>query len=119
MNRQESSVIEEKVIQIAKHYPQALYYPFKVVESNLQVNVLEADVQSTPLFNKLQMLYTKSFGNMNSWLEALDGLVYPEHRFKYWLQFLNDLVSAYQTEDGAQKKPLPKAKLQEIVKMMI
>jgi|LauGreDrversion4_2_1035121.scaffolds.fasta_scaffold06558_5 DNA-dependent protein kinase catalytic subunit len=44
VNRKESSVIEEKVIQIARHYPQALYYPFKVVESNLEVNVLEAEV---------------------------------------------------------------------------
>jgi len=104
VNRQESSAIEEKVIQIARHYPQALYYPFKVVESNLQVNVLGADVQPTPLFLKLQQLYQKSFSNLNSWLEALDGLVYPEHRFKYWIQILSDLLS--QTGN-----PVPKAKL--------
>lgn len=51
VNRPESSVIEDKVVQIARRYPQALYYPFKVVESNLEVNVLDADVgETTPLF---------------------------------------------------------------------
>ena len=44
VNRPESSVIEDKVVQIARRYPQALYYPFKVVESNLDVNELDADV---------------------------------------------------------------------------
>jgi hypothetical protein len=53
VNRSESSVIEEKVIQIAKRYPQALYYPFKVIESNILVNVLDSDIQITPLFKKL------------------------------------------------------------------
>jgi hypothetical protein len=84
VNRTESSVIEDKVIQIARRYPQALYYPFKVIESNIDVNVLDSDVQSTHLFNKLRQFFAKSFTNLNSWIEALDCLVYPEHRFKYW-----------------------------------
>ena len=60
VNRPESSVIEEKVIQIARKYPQALYYPFKVVESNLEVNVLDAYVgEATPLFQKLKLFFSK------------------------------------------------------------
>jgi len=57
VNRNESSVIEEKVIQIARRYPQALYYPFKVVESNIDVNVLDADIEPTPLFTKLKNFF--------------------------------------------------------------
>jgi hypothetical protein len=93
VNRQESSVIQEKVIQIAKHYPQALYYPFKVVESNIQVNVLEAEVQPTALFKKLQAFFSNCFSNLNTWVTALDCLVYPEHRIKYWFQILADLIA--------------------------
>lgn len=95
VNRPESSVIEEKVIQIARRYPQALYYPFKVVESNLEVNVLDADVgETTPLFQRLKQFFSKQFGNLNKWVEALDCLVYPEHRFKYWYQILSDLLAS-------------------------
>ena len=92
VNRQESSVIEEKVTQIARRYPQALYYPFKVIESNIDVNVLDAEIQATPLFTKLKNFFSKYFGNLNSWIEALDCLVYPEHRFKYWYQILLDML---------------------------
>jgi hypothetical protein len=95
VNRPESSVIEDKVVQIARRYPQALYYPFKVVESNLEVNVLDADVgETTPLFQRLKLFFSKQFGNLNKWVEALDCLVYPEHRFKYWYQILCDLLAS-------------------------
>ncbi|CDW71353.1 dna-dependent protein kinase catalytic subunit [Stylonychia lemnae] len=112
VNRPESSVIEEKVIQIAKKYPQALYYPFKVVESNVKVNVLDSDVQKTQLFQKLSKYYEKTFRNLNAWAEALDCLVYPEHRFKYWLQIINDIVS----DDNM--RGIQKAKLKDIIIMM-
>jgi hypothetical protein len=117
VNRNESSVIEEKVIQIARRYPQALYYPFKVVESNIDVNVLDADIEPTPLFTKLKNFFQKSFKNLNTWIEALEGLVYPEHRFKYWHQIISDLVSSSTAGDKAVV--VSKVKMQEIVKMMI
>ena len=113
VNRQESSVIEEKVTQIARRYPQALYYPFKVVESNIDVNVLDAEIQATSLFTKLKTYFSKSFGNLNAWIEALDCLVYPEHRFKYWYQILMDML-----QNEVQNK-VPKAKFVEIAKMML
>ena len=84
VNRTESTVIEEKVLQIAKRYPQALYYPFQVIQSNMEVNVLDAQIQATPLFKKLRNYFSSTFKNLNAWIEALDCLVYPEHRFKYW-----------------------------------
>lgn len=113
VNRAESSVIEEKVVQIAKRYPQALYYPFKVIESNIQVNVLDAEVQKTPLFQKLSKFFEKTFANLNAWTEALDCLVYPEHRFKYWTQILSDMLA----EENL--KQLSKPKLKEIIAMMM
>lgn len=100
VNRSESSVIMEKVKDIAKHYPQALYYPFKVIESNIEVNVLESDIKPTELFNMLRQYFGKYFKNLNSWVEALDCLVYPEHRIKYWFTILQDLIS--QSEQGGK-----------------
>jgi len=53
INRPESSIIDNKVKQIVKKYPHALYYPFKVVESNISVNMHDNEVQPTRLFNKI------------------------------------------------------------------
>jgi hypothetical protein len=115
VNRKESSVIQEKVIQIAKHYPQALYYPFKVIESNIEVSVSE--IEPTALFNMLRQYFSKSFRNLNSWVEALDCLVYPEHRIKYWFQILSDLIQQSEHSgklNGQRLKELTNLLLQDV-----
>ncbi len=81
------------MVDIAKKYPQALYYSFRVIESNVNVNVLDADADITSLYNKLQGYYGV-FNNLNAWVQALDGLVYPEHRFKYWHQIISDMLES-------------------------
>lgn len=83
----------EKVKEIAKHYPQALYYPFKVIESNIDVNVLDSDIKPTELFTMLKQYFGKYFRNLNAWVEALDCLVYPEHRIKHWFATLQELIA--------------------------
>jgi hypothetical protein len=80
----------------------------------MDVNVLDADIQATSLFTKLRSYFSKSFGNLNKWIEALDCLVYPEHRFKYWYQILLDMLGSEQ-----QQNKVPKAKYVEIAKMML
>lgn len=83
----------EKVKEIAKYYPQALYYPFKVIESNIEVNVLESDIKPTELFLILRQYFGKNFKNLNSWVEALDCFVHPEHRIKHWFTIMQDLIT--------------------------
>ncbi len=83
-----------------------------MIESNIDVNVLDADVQATTLFVKLRTYFGKSFANLNKWIEALDCLVYPEHRFKYWYQILLDMLSN-------EAHQVHKHKLQDIAKMMM
>jgi len=112
VNRGESAVIEDKVYQIAKKYPQALYYPFKVIESNINVNILDAEVNLSSLFKKLQAYYTQYFITLNSWIEALDCLIYPEHRFKYWFQILSDLLA----DENSKVDP---NKLTELTRLML
>ena len=111
INRAEASAIEAKVIQIVKLYPQALFYPFKVIESNIIVNVLDAEATKSSLFTKLQR-YLSMFTNLNAWIEALDCLIYPEHRFKYWSQIIQDMLNG-------ELKPDQISKLKSMVKMML
>lgn len=83
-------MIAQKIIQIAKSYPQALYYPFKVVESNIEVNLLSQDVGTTRLYKIIKQFFEQRFSNLNTWTEALNCLVDPEHRARYWLQLIYD-----------------------------
>ena len=91
INRSESTMIAEKIGQIARKYPQVLYYPFKVVESNIEVNILESEVEQTPLFKVIKQYFDQKFGNLNTWTEALDCLMDPEHRAQYWLGLIFDV----------------------------
>lgn len=45
INRNKSEVIADKVRQISRKYPHALFYPFKVLESNLKINILDSHEQ--------------------------------------------------------------------------
>lgn len=91
LNRPESSVISEKLKIIARKYPHALYYPFKVIESNIKFSLLDTEIQTTPVFKKIQQHFDTKFANLHAWIEALDGLVHPEHRILYWITLLEDI----------------------------
>lgn len=91
LNRPESGVIQNVVGKIASKYPQALYYPFKVIESNLELSLGGQSSQQSvsQLFLSLQHKF-QAFEMLNQWVEALDCLIFPEHRFKYWFQLVCD-----------------------------
>jgi len=78
-------MITHKVIQIDKSYPQALYYPFKVVESNIEVNLLSnEEIVTTKLYDTIKKLFEQRYENLNTWTESLNCLVDPQHRARYW-----------------------------------
>lgn len=75
------------------------------------------DTPKTALFKKLNHM----FGNyrlLNSWCEALDGLIFPEHRFQYWYQLFSEAARAYDrtnTVDGVHRaRNFVKAMLNDI-----
>lgn len=76
--------------------------------------MLESDIQQTSLFTKLQNFFAKNFKNLNSWVEALDCLVYPEHRIKYWFTILTDLVTSVEASGKLNKQ-----RLQELIQMLL
>lgn len=118
INKPEGQIVAEKVRQIARKYPQALYYPFNVILSNIEVNTLSSEIHTTELFNVIKKYYTSKFENLNAWTESLGCLVNPEHRSIQWLQMILDvvrdpnwkikvtqLVTIFMTDCASQEKP--------------
>ena len=73
-----------------------------MVESNIEINSLQdEDVQTTQLYDKIKMYFEQRYENLNTWTEALNCLVDPEHRTRYWLQMIYDAVK----DRGQDAKP--------------
>ena len=91
LSRPESGIIKDLVARICCQYAQALYYPFKVIESNIETASIGASGSQSvsKVFVALQARYSK-FELLNQWTEALDCMIFPEHRFTYWLQLVCD-----------------------------
>ena len=71
--------------RIASHYPQALYYPFKISSE-----CLDPDTQRkvAPLAQLL------AHPILDTFIDELQQLTHPEHRFKDWLESVKPLLSA-------------------------
>lgn len=71
----------------------------------------------------------KPFQLLNQWVEALDCLIFPEHRFRYWFQLVCDCyqdpamkcflleATGHQQTITSQKNPLLE-KIRKIILMM-
>ena len=73
-----------------------------MVESNLEVNLLSQDVETTRLYNIIKQFFEQRYGNLNTWTEALNCLVDPEHRARYWLQLIYD-AHKEKGQDGRER----------------
>lgn len=115
LNRPESEIISELVKKIATKYPQAVFYPFKVIQSNIEINFSNEDIlrgqkeAQSLLFQKLRESFDQ-FNTLNKWIEALDCLIFPEHRFIYWYKLITDICEDPQLKqlivDQSPKNPL-------------
>lgn len=75
------------------------------------MNILENQVHTTSLFRKIQQYFETRYLNLNEWTEALDCLVHPEQRIKYWIQTILDVHS----ENSASGEN----KIRQLVAMML
>lgn len=66
------------------------------------------------LFQSLTAKYSK-FEMLNSWVEALDCTIFPEHRFKSWYQIICDI---YQSSKNIKEAEIL-VKIKKVVLMMI
>ena len=92
--------------QILKKQPQTLFYTFTTQEKYSYIfkkvsslindisedNVLnEEDNTNTELFNYISKFYS-DYNSLNALVEALDSLTNPEHRVKFWLNQISQII---------------------------
>ena len=57
----------------------------------MEVNLVSSDeVETTPLYKLIKQFFEQKYENLGTWTEALNCLVDPEHRARYWLQLIYD-----------------------------
>jgi DNA-dependent protein kinase catalytic subunit len=88
LNKPEARYVLPLLIELAKRYPQALYYPFKISSETL--NPTSADIQQ--LVTQLRTLLTTN-PLLDMWVHQLERLTHPEHRWKDWTDTLKHLMS--------------------------
>ena len=109
INEPISEIISTTVINLFKNYPQALFYVFKVVESDLALKLVS--VKESRLYKALQKYWSTINDGLNGFAVALDYLVEPEFRWKYWFDLIRE---AMLREDA-----ISKAKASSIAALMI
>ena len=73
-----------------KSYPQAMFYVFKVVESDVTLKM--SKVRESKLFKALKTYIEQNNHNLNAFAESLDCLVDPELRWKYWFDLIREAM---------------------------
>ena len=63
---------------------------------------MNTEVETTGLYESIKTHFEQKYENLITWTEALNCLVDPEHRTRYWLQLIFD---AYKEEgDEAEQR---------------
>ena len=98
--------------QILKKQPQTLFYTFTTQEkyssifnrvssiinnSNKNNLIKEEENQNTELFNYINKFYS-DYHSLNALVEAFDSLTNPEHRIKFWLNQISNIVLNHKNE---------------------
>ena len=102
LDKPEGAAVVSILIEIAKAYPQALYYPFRISRYGLS---------STLNLMFVKRLYSENLGPkgqvvieplsrllnnqlLNSFVHALENLTHPEHRWKDWQEAIRAALQA-------------------------
>ena len=90
INQPISDYISVAVKNLFKSYPQAMFYVFKVVESDVTLKM--SKVRESKLFKALTTYIEQNNKNLNAFAESLDCLVDPELRWKYWFDLIREAM---------------------------
>jgi hypothetical protein len=91
-------VIFKTVAKLCAEYLEAMFYAFKVVESDLVLRLVS--VKESKLYKGLQKRCNSVDSNLNHFVESLDCLVDPEYRWKYFFDLIRESMLR---EDQASK----------------
>jgi len=98
INEPISDVIFKTVAKLCAEYLEAMFYAFKVVESDLVLRLVS--VKESKLYKGLQKRCNSVDSNLNHFVESLDCLVDPEYRWKYFFDLIRESMLR---EDQASK----------------
>jgi hypothetical protein len=96
MNTPASGAISMKFKEMAKAYPQPIIYALKVADANRRV---DTNLHPKPELYRNPISVIEENQTINAWVEALEGLTYPEHRMKYWLELMKDAFTSDACKD--------------------
>ncbi len=86
-----SEAVSAKFIEMVEKYPQPIIYAFKVAQSNKEIDLLRMEGSGHSfLYDNVVSMFESNLST-NAWVEALDCLVNPEHRMKYWLELIKEV----------------------------
>lgn len=88
----EASLVLPILMQVAKSYPQALYYPFKITSESLTDAAIKLVKPIAKELCKNSLLDT--------FVASLDKLTQPEHRFKDTMESLKPLMRASKRDNA-------------------
>ena len=104
MDEPASEAISAKFVEMVDKYPQPIMYAFKVAQSNKEIDLLKMEHSGhSLLYDNIVSIFENS-STLNSWIEALDGLVFPEHRMKYWLELMKEVFPNDTMKDAERMK---------------
>jgi hypothetical protein len=99
LNSQIGPALEKKLEEMVTTYPHSIFYPFLVSKSNLRLDQQFQGKESYAFQNIDHLL--KGYKNLYSFAEALDDTVFPEHKYKNWIEIIRD---SYKSDDQVQKE---------------
>ena len=101
INSNISIFITPIIHKLLKYYPQSLYFPFSVIDKYSEL-LLDFQEKSN-LFYEIKRYYSE-FLSLNSFLESLDGLTNPEHRLKFWIDNIKEVLLGEENVENKMRK---------------
>eukprot|EP01119_Soliformovum_irregulare_P013151 TRINITY_DN3471_c1_g1_i1.p1 TRINITY_DN3471_c1_g1~~TRINITY_DN3471_c1_g1_i1.p1 ORF type:complete len:703 (-),score=223.51 TRINITY_DN3471_c1_g1_i1:67-2175(-) len=95
LDKPEGPVVIPILIEIAKLYPQAVYYPFKISSEDLKPAAKKVTAPLEKILDKPLL---------NNLVTSLEKLTHPEHRFKDWTESLKPLMRNKNRSEEDQRK---------------
>lgn len=97
IDKEESQILKSSLERVIKTYPQTFYYPYRCftsIESPYQYDRLHN--ASTEVCSMIKDLFVE-YTYLDAFVQALDCLTHPEHRYRYWYEGLKEALDQPQT----------------------
>eukprot|EP01129_Flabellula_baltica_P008061 TRINITY_DN3175_c0_g1_i1.p1 TRINITY_DN3175_c0_g1~~TRINITY_DN3175_c0_g1_i1.p1 ORF type:complete len:1540 (+),score=329.42 TRINITY_DN3175_c0_g1_i1:246-4622(+) len=94
-----ASSVMEIILRLMKDYPQSIYYPFVITSEGLDTDQMEKVPQILQYFEE-------KLPTLKLFVNALDKLTNPEHRWNWWYEELSTLLPIRENDPFDEEKVL-------------